>query len=77
MHLPIMSLLQAPLSNNRSHLHLELVDIFPDSQAGFRPASGTRDNICILKWTINMILRENREAVVAFIDYKAAFEEVV
>ena len=55
-------------------LHIELADIFPDSQAGFRPARGTRDNVCILKWTINMILRENREAVVTFIDYKAAFD---
>ena len=55
-------------------LHIELADIFPDSQAGFRPARGTRGNICILKWTIIMILGENCEAVVAFIDYKAAFD---
>ena len=32
------------------------------------------DNVCILKWTINMILREEREAVVTFIDYSAAFD---
>ena len=55
-------------------LHVELAPIFPDSQAGFRPARGTRDNVCILKWTINMIIRENREAIVTFIDYKAAFD---
>ena len=55
-------------------LHLELADIFPDSQAGFRPARGTRDNICILKWTIKMILLERRTAVITFIDYKAAFD---
>jgi hypothetical protein len=55
-------------------LHLQLADILPDSQAGFRPARGTRDNVCILKWSIKMILRENREAVVTFIDYKAAFD---
>jgi hypothetical protein len=55
-------------------LHIELVDIFPDSQAGFRPARGTRDNMCILKWAINMILRENREALLTFIDYKDAFD---
>ena len=55
-------------------LHLELADILPDSQAGFRPARGTRDNICILKWTIKMLLRENRTAVITFIDYKAAFD---
>ena len=55
-------------------LHIQLADILPDSQAGFRPARGTRDNVCILKWSINMILQENREAVVTFIDYKAAFD---
>ena len=55
-------------------LHLDLVTILPDSQAGFRPARGTRDNVCILKWTIRMILREQRRAVVTFIDYTAAFD---
>ena len=55
-------------------LHLQLADILPDSQAGFRPARGTRDNICILKWSIKMILRERRTAVITFIDYKAAFD---
>ena len=29
-------------------LHIELEPILPDSQAGFRPARGTRDNVCIL-----------------------------
>ena len=55
-------------------LHLELKDCLPDSQAGFRPERGTRDNICVLKWTIKMILRESRTAVVTFIDYTAAFD---
>ena len=55
-------------------LHVELAQILPDSQAGFRPARGTRDNVCILKWTVNMLLRESREAVVTFIDYTAAFD---
>ena len=55
-------------------LHPQLEPFLPDSQAGFRPARGTRDNVCILKWTINMILREGREALVSFIDYKAAFD---
>ena len=55
-------------------LHVELEHILPDTQAGFRPARGTRDNVCILKWTVNMILRESREAVVTFIDYTAAFD---
>ena len=55
-------------------LHIDLEPILPDSQAGFRPARGTRDNICILKWTINMLLRESRQVVITFIDYSAAFD---
>ena len=55
-------------------LHAQLEPVLPDSQAGFRPARGTRDNVCILKWSISMILRESREALVTFIDYKAAFD---
>ena len=45
-------------------LHIDLAQVLPDTQAGFRPARGTRDNICILKWSIKMILREKREAVI-------------
>ena len=55
-------------------LHVEVKDILPDSHTGFRPARGTRDNICILKWAIAMILRESREAVITFLDYSAAFD---
>ena len=55
-------------------LHVDLAAVLPDSQAGFRPARGTRDNVCILKWTISMILRERREAIITFIDYTAAFD---
>ena len=55
-------------------MQVPLEAILPDSQAGFRPARGARDNVCILKWTINMLLRESREAVVTFIDYTAAFD---
>ncbi|MEO2222100.1 MAG: reverse transcriptase domain-containing protein, partial [Candidatus Poseidoniia archaeon] len=55
-------------------MQVPLEAILPDSQAGFRPARGARDNVCILKWTIDMLLRESREAVVTFIDYTAAFD---
>ena len=48
--------------------------MLPDSQTGFQPARGTRDNVCILKWTIDMLLREGREAIITFIDYTAAFD---
>ena len=57
-------------------LSLQLQPILPDSQAGFRPARGTRDNVCILKWTIDMLISESKPAVVTFIDYTAAFDTV-
>ena len=57
-----------------SRLYAEIEHVLPDSQAGFRPARGTRDNICILKWTVEMLLREGREAIITFIDYSAAFD---
>ena len=46
----------------------------PDTQAGFRPARGCRDNVCALRWFIAMVLREGRDAVITFIDYSAAFD---
>ena len=46
----------------------------PDTQAGFRPARGCRDNVCALRWFIDMVLREGRQAVVTFIDYSAALD---
>ena len=55
-------------------LHIELESLLPDTQAGFRPARGTRDNVCILKWTISMLLRESKPAILTFIDYSAAFD---
>ena len=54
------------------HLNRELVQSLPDSQAGFRPAIGTRDNVCILKRTIKMLLQEAQPVIVTFIDYTAA-----
>ena len=50
-----------------------LDDRLPDTKAGFRPARGCRDNVCALRWFIDMVLREGRQAVVTFIDYSAAF----
>ena len=44
-----------------------------DSQACFRKSRSTRDNICILKWGIKMMLREGHEGVITFIDYTAVF----
>ena len=46
----------------------------PDTQAGFRPARGCRDKVCALRWFIEIILREGRQAIITFIDYSAAFD---
>ena len=46
----------------------------PDTQTGFRTARGCMENVCALKWFIEMILREGRQAVIKFIDYSAAFD---
>ena len=54
---------------------MEVLDAhLPDTQAGFRPARGCRDNVCALRWFIDMVLREGRQAVITFIDYTAAFD---
>ena len=47
----------------------------PDTQARFRRARGCRDNVCALRWFIQIILREGRQAVITFIDYSAAFDK--
>ena len=41
---------------------------------GHLPDRICRDNVCALRWFINMVLREGRRAVVTFIDYSAAFD---
>ena len=42
-------------------LMVVLEDRLPDTQAGFRPARACRDNVCALRWFINMVLREGRQ----------------
>ena len=66
-------LLSAVVSRRLSE---QIQPALPDSQAGFRPARGTRDNICILKWTIDMLIRKSKPAVITFIDYTSAFDTV-
>ncbi len=48
----------------------------PDTQAGFRPARGCRDNTCVLAWTVDWLLEHGRPAVLTCIDFKAAFDSV-
>ena len=38
-----------------------------DTQAGFRPARGCRENVCALRWFASMIMREGRQAIVSYI----------
>ena len=55
-------------------LMVVLENRLPDTQAGFRTARGCRDNVCAIRWFIDMVLREGRQDVVIFIDYSAAFD---
>ena len=56
------------------YLHTDFESSLPDSQAGFRPTRGTKDNVCILKWTMRMLIKEAQLAVITVIDYTAAFD---
>ena len=60
--------------NSYVFLALNSLLFIPDTHAGFRPARGCRYNVCALRWFIDMVLREGRQAVVTFIDYSAAFD---
>ena len=74
-NLPPVSLLKLLMSAIVARrLKTTLDGHLPDTQAGFRPARGCRDNVCAPKWFIQMILREARQAVITFIDYSAAFD---
>ena len=52
--------------NSYVFLALNSLLFIPDTQAGFRPARGCRNNVCALRWLIDMVLREGRQAVVTF-----------
>ena len=74
-NLPPVSLLQVDVSHRGTA---------PDDYAGGPPTRYTRwvqagtmlqgKDVCALKWFIEMILREGRQAVMSFIDYSAAFD---
>ena len=48
----------------------------PDTQAGFRPTRGCRDNTCILAWTVDWMLEQGRSAIITYIDFKSAFDSI-
>lgn len=48
----------------------------PESQAGFRPDRGCRDNILLLSWLIDQCVEAGDSMVVTFIDFAAAFDSV-
>ena len=47
-----------------------------DWQAGFRAARGCRDNVLLLRTLYEFVINGNKDCVVTFIDYKAAFDSV-
>ena len=49
-------------------------DEFPDIQAGFRKATGTRDQISNICWIIEKAREFQKNMYLCFIDYAKAFD---
>ena len=47
-----------------------------ETQAGFHRERGCRDNVLLLRLLMDAVLRAGKQAVVAFIDYRAAFDTI-
>ena len=47
-----------------------------DTKVGFRRERGCRDNVLLLRLLMDAVLRAGKEAVVTFIDYRAAFDTI-
>ena len=47
-----------------------------ETQAGFRRERGCRDNVLLLRMLMDAVLRAGKQAVVTFIDYRAAFNTI-
>ena len=47
-----------------------------ETQAGFRQERGCRDNVLLLRLLMDAVLRAGKQAVVTFIDYRAAFDTI-
>ena len=47
-----------------------------ETQAGFRRERGCRDNVLLLRLLMYAVLRAGKQAVVTFIDYRAAFDTI-
>ena len=47
-----------------------------ETQAGFRRERGCRDNVLLLRLLMDAVLRAGKQAVVTFIDYRAAFDTI-
>ena len=54
----------------------EVNDFLPESQAGFRKLRSTRDNVLILANVMDSVLLSQKNCVIAFIDFVAAFDSV-
>ena len=47
-----------------------------ETQAGFHRKRGCRDNVLLLRLLMDAVLRAGKQAVVTFIDYRAAFDTI-
>ena len=50
--------------------------LLADTQAGFRRECGCRDNVLLLRLLMGAVIRAGKQAVVTFIDYRAAFDTI-
>ena len=63
----MLKILQARLQQYINHE-------FPDVQAGFRKARGTRDQIANIRWIIKKAREFQKDIYLSFIDYAKAFD---
>lgn len=55
---------------------MEVNNLLPDTQNGFRALRSTMDNVYVLNYAIQAALAKGRKLFCAFIDFKAAFDMI-
>ena len=57
-------------------MHEAVESRLAETPAGFRRERGCRDNVLLLRLLMDAVLRAGKQAVVTFIDYRAAFDTI-
>lgn len=68
--------LYASIINSRLAEYVEVNNLLPDTQNGFRAKRSTMDNVYVLNYAIQAALAKGRKLFCAFIDFKAAFDMI-